>query len=84
MTKEESSKIFSFMSPGAGIFVLGHSHIGSENAISLLLFLCTLGLGSDKLSIIVMMTKGRVYQNCKFHDPWDRGSYAKVWSYKSL
>ena len=27
--------------------------------------------------------QGRVYQNCKFHDPWGRGSCARAWSYKS-
>ena len=27
--------------------------------------------------------QGRVYQNCKFHDPWCRGSSARVWPYKS-
>ena len=44
------------MTPGAGVLVLGNGHI-SENAIFLLL-LFTLGHGSDKLSIcVVMMTK---------------------------
>ena len=27
--------------------------------------------------------QGRVDQNCKFHDPRDRGSCARVWPYKS-
>ena len=27
--------------------------------------------------------QGRVYQNYKFHDPWDRGSLARAWPYKS-
>ena len=27
--------------------------------------------------------QGRVYQNCKFHDPWGRGSCASALSYKS-
>ena len=27
--------------------------------------------------------EGGVYQNCKFHDPWDRGSSARAWLYKS-
>ena len=51
MTKEESTKILSFITSGAGVLVLGHGHIGSENATFLLLFLCTLGHASDKLSI---------------------------------
>ena len=28
--------------------------------------------------------QGRVYQNCKFHDPRGRGSYARAWPYKSF
>ena len=27
--------------------------------------------------------QGRVYQHCKFHDPWGRGSCARAWLYKS-
>ena len=55
------------MTPGAGVLVLGHSHI-SENAIFLLL-LFTLGHGSDKLSIcVVMMTKERSTK-IMFHNP---------------
>ena len=27
--------------------------------------------------------QGIVYQNCKFHDPWGRGSCARAWPYKS-
>ena len=27
--------------------------------------------------------QGRVYQNCKFHDPRDRGYCARAWPYKS-
>ena len=52
MTKEESTKILSFIISGVGVLLLGHGNIGSENAILLLLFLCTLGHGSDKLSIL--------------------------------
>ena len=24
-----------------------------------------------------------MYQNCKYHDPWGRGSCARAWPYKS-
>ena len=27
--------------------------------------------------------QGRKYQNCNFHDLWDRHSCARMWSYKS-
>ena len=70
------------MTPGAGVLVLGNGHI-SENAIFLLL-LFTLGHGSDKLSIcVVMMTKERSTK-IMFHNPRGCGSYARAWSYKSL
>ena len=32
--------------------------------------LSTLGYGSDKLSKYCNDNQGRVYPNCKFHDPW--------------
>ena len=51
MTKEGSTKILSFITPGAGVFVLGHGYIGSEMQYFFYLYLCTLGHGSDKLSI---------------------------------
>ena len=47
ITKEESTKIVNFMTFWPGVLVLGNS----ENAIFLLLFLSTLGHGSNKLSI---------------------------------
>ena len=25
--------------------------------------------------------QGRIYLSCKFHDPWGRGSCARVWPY---
>ena len=52
MTKEESTKIVKFylITPGAGVPVLGRGHIVNVQ-LFLLLFLSTLGHGSDKLSI---------------------------------
>ena len=51
MTKEESTKIVKFylITPRAGVPVLGRGHIVNMQ-IFLLLFLSTLGHGSDKLS----------------------------------
>ena len=37
MTKEESTKILSFITPGARVLVLGHLYNGSENAMFLIL-----------------------------------------------
>ena len=54
----------------------------SENAI-FLLFLSTLGHGSDKLSFKLWWPR-KGLPNCKFHDPWGRSSCARAWPCKSL
>ena len=50
MTKEGSTKIINFLTPGAGVLVLGRHRENSENAFSLKIFLSTLGHDLDKLS----------------------------------
>ena len=45
-TKEGSTKFVNFVTPGAGVLVLGHGHI-----VKIQYFLSTLVDGSDKLSI---------------------------------
>ena len=54
MTKEGSTKIVNFMTPGAGVLVLGHGHK------SLIVKMHYFFKYSDD-------DQGRVYQNCKFH-----------------
>ena len=48
----------------------------------LLIFFSILEHGSEKLSYS-NDDQGRVYQNCKFHDPWGRGPCTRAWPYKS-
>ena len=85
MTKEGSTKIVNFMTPGAGVLVLGCGHISHivkmhyffKNLSSLLPVI-------DQTNYVYSIDdQGRVYQNCKFHDPLGRGSCAGPWPYKS-
>ena len=60
--------------------VLGHGHISHiwKCIISLrtFFFFLSLHLVTDSYN-----NQGRVHQNCKFHDPWDRGSCVGACSY---
>ena len=52
MTKEGSFKIVNFMTPGAGVLVIGHGHIGLTVKMHYLkIFLTTPRDGLDKLSV---------------------------------
>ena len=64
MTKEGSTKIVNFITPGAGV-VLGHGHI------SLKIF-SNPGHRSDKLSLC-NADQETAYQHCKFYDHQGRG-----------
>ena len=86
MTKEGSTKIVNFMTPGTGILLLGHGHISHilkmhyffKNPFALL-------PGFDQTNYVYSNDdQGKVYQNCKFHDPRVRGSDARTWSGNSL
>ena len=74
--KKDSSKTLNFITSGTGSCAWAWPC--SENAI-FFLFLSTLGHGSDK--VYSNDDQGRVYQNCKFHDPRCRGSCAGAWPY---
>ena len=86
MNKEGSTKIVNFMIPGEEILLswgVPKCHI-----VKMHYFLKNLLLYSQawirQTNYTVMMTKElRVYQNCKFHDPWDRGFSARARPYKS-
>ena len=54
MTKEESTKILNFMTHGAGVFVLGHSHIVKCNSSYLLVYT---GAWIKQIKSIVIVTK---------------------------
>ena len=86
MTKEGSTKIVNFMTPGAGVLVLGCGHISRivkmhycfKNLSPLLPVI-------DQTNYVYSIDdQGRVSQNCKFHAPWGWGSDVRVWPYKSL
>ena len=76
MTKEGSTKIANLKTPGAAVLVLGCGHISHmlkmhnffKNLSSLLPVI------NQTKYIYSIHDQGRVYQNCKFHDPWGRGS----------
>ena len=80
MTKEGSTKIVNFMTPGAVVLVLGCgniSHIVKLHSSSLF-------PGIDQTNQVCSNDdQGRVCQNDKFHDPRGRGSCAGAWPYKS-
>ena len=71
MTKEGSTKMINFMTPGTGVLVLGCGHI--SHIVKIHFFFKNL---SSLLPVIDQTTyvysiddQGRVYQNCNFHDP---------------
>ena len=83
MNTEGSTKIVTFMTPGAGVFMLGSGHTNHivKIHISLTFFFSTL---VDQTNYVYGNDEhGRVYQNCNFHDPHGRVSCARVWPYKS-
>ena len=72
------------MTPGAGVLEVRRGDI--NHIVKILYFLqksSTLLRGIDQTNYIYSNDdQGRVYQNYKFHDPWDRGSFARAWPYK--
>ena len=76
ITKEGSTKIVNSMTSGARVLLLGHGHIVKMQYFFFCLFFSTLGHGSNKLS---NNDKGRVNQNCKFHDLRGKGSCVWTW-----
>ena len=77
MTKEGSTQIVNFMTPGAGVLVLGGGHISHtvkmHYSIKNLLLYSQAWITQTKL-VYSNDDQGRVYPNCKFHDPQGRGS----------
>ena len=66
MTKEGSTKIVNFMTPGAGVLVLGCGHISQR--VKMNYFFKNLLPGIDQTNQVCSNDdQGRVYQNCKFH-----------------
>ena len=74
MTKEGSTKIVNFLSPGAGVLALGRGHISHIHVVKMHYFFkksSSLLPGKDQTNYLVYSNddQGRVYQNCKFYYP---------------
>ena len=80
MTKEVSTK----MTAGAEVLMLGRSHISHIVKMHYFFKQFFSSSGKDQINQVCSNDdQERVYQNCNFHDPWDRGSCARAWPYKS-
>ena len=83
MTKEGSTKIVNFMTPGVGVLVLGCGHI--SHIVKMHYFFKNLLFSSQvwvrQTMYKVMMIKVGSNENCKFHDSQGRDSCVKVWPY---
>ena len=73
------------MTPGAEVIVQGRGHITHIVKMHYFLKKSSLLLWGTIQAILVHSNddKWNSQRNCKFHDPRDRGSSAKVWPYKS-
>ena len=79
ITKEGSIKIINFMTPGAGVLVLGHgiiSHIRKMHYFFKNLLLLWGMIQTNKVHS--NDDHGRVYQNCECYDHHGRGSFARA------
>ena len=66
MIKEGSTKIVNFMTHVAGVLAFGHDHIVKMQYFS---SSCVhWGMGQTN-KVYNNYDQGRVYQNCKYHDP---------------
>ena len=83
MTKEGSTKIVNFMTPGAGVLVQRHWPYKSymENALFLAKFSSQLPGIHQSNQVCSNDDQGRVNQIGKYHDPWGKDSCARAWSY---
>ena len=64
MTKEGSTKNVNFMTPRAGVFVLGRGYI--SHIVKMHYFFNNPGIDLTK-KVCSNDDQGRVYRNCKFH-----------------
>ena len=87
MTKERSTKIVNFMTPrGRGFCARVWPYKSySENALFLLKSSSLLpGIDQTNYVYSIIEDQGRVYLNCKFHDPRGWSSDVRVWPFKPL
>ena len=74
MIKDGSTKIVNFMTPVAGVLVLGHGHLIQMMKMHFFFKNFSLLLGIDQINWWYRNDdQQRIYQNCKFHDPQNRG-----------
>ena len=73
MTKEGSTKIVTFMTPRAGVLVLGCGHISyivkMHYYFKNLLLYSQAWIRQTKYNVYSIYDQGRVYKNYEFHDP---------------
>ena len=84
MTKEGSTKISNFMTPRAGVLVLGRGHTSHIPVVKMHysfknLLLYSQALIRQTMYIVVMTNEGLPKFN--FHDPRSSSSCARVWPY---
>ena len=83
MTKKGSPNV-NFMILEVGVLMLRHGHISHKVKCIISLISSSQFPGIDQSNQVCSNDdQGRVYQNCKFHDPRGRGSCARAWTYKS-
>ena len=87
MTKEGSNKIVNFITPRAGVFVLGCgqiSHIVKMHYFFKNILYSHAFIRQTEYQVYTSNDdQGRIYKNCKFLDQWCRVSCGKAWPYKS-
>ena len=84
MTKEGSTKIVTFMSPGSCARAWPYIKSYSENALFFLKSSSSLPGINQTNYLYSNDEQGRVFQNCNFYDPQGWGSDVRAWPYKSL
>ena len=67
MTKEGSTQIVNFLTPGARVLVLGHGHIVKMNYF-VKIFFSTLQCIDQTNQVCSNNDQGKAYPNCKFLD----------------
>ena len=84
MSKGGSIKIVSIKALRNGFLVLGRGHMSYSRNALFLIKTSSLLMGIDQTNWVYSNdNEGRVYQNCKFHDPRGKDSCARAWPYKS-
>ena len=86
ITKEGSTQIINFMTPGAGVLANESGHIDQIVKIHYFYKILLLYYHAEitQTKYIIMITKERSTKIENFHDPRGWGSDVRAWPYKSL